>query len=40
MLFNDILVIFIIFFYVWVYLKLYFELGFKAYLDQIMGFSV
>jgi hypothetical protein len=38
--FNDTLVIFIIFFHVWAYLKLFFELGSKACVDEVMGFSV
>jgi hypothetical protein len=38
--FNDKLVIFIIFFHVWALLILYFELGSKTCLDQVMGFSV
>jgi hypothetical protein len=38
--FNDKSVIFIIFFHVLAELELCFELGYKACLDQVMGFTV
>ena len=40
MVLNDIFVIFIILFHVWAYLIYFFHLGSKAYLDQVMDFSV